>query len=131
MSLQKILTVSLDNKKVIIASDDFIPYPYIKNFVPYLNNSKIYLLTDPLKFSRYTKILLNSFNIKKIKFIKAEDVEKHYNDCIFLLFFGKKKNLDKESLLRIARILLINDQEVIALSEQGVDIDEDSSVYKS
>lgn len=131
MSLQKTLTVSLDNKKIIIASDDFIPYPYIKTFIPYLKDSKIHLLTDPLKFSGYTKILLNSFNIKKIKTVKSDDIEKFYDDCIFLLFFGKKNNLDKATLLRIARILLLNNQEVIALSQEGVDIDEDSTIYRS
>jgi hypothetical protein len=131
METQKKIDIDLSNKIVIIASDDFIPYPYIKQFIPYLKNSKIYLLTDPVKYARYTKILLKSFNIKNIKFVSSKDIDNYLDVAIFVLFFGKKYNQDKNKLLTIARLILINDQELIALSEDGVDIDENSSIYRS
>lgn len=130
MQIQKNINVDLENKTVVVASDDFIPYPYIKEFIPNISNSKIYLLQEPFKYSKYTKILLNSFDIKNIKFLKFKNIDNLYNDSIFLLFFGSKNNEDKNFLLRLARMLLLEDQEVIALSQNGVDIDENSSIYR-
>lgn len=131
METQKEINIDLSNKNIILASDDFIPYPYIKKFVPLLQGGKIYLLTDPLKYARYTKILLNSCNIKNIRFLSSKDIDNYIDNAIFVLFFGKKYNQDKNKLLSIARLIIINNQELIALSEDGVDIDENSSLYGS
>jgi hypothetical protein len=130
VQLQKDLNVDLSGKTVILASDDYIPYPYIKNFIPYIKNSNIVILANPTKYYRYTNILLNSFGIKNAKFVDIKNIENYYNN-IFILFFGKKENDDKDYLLKVARYLLINEQEVVALSEKGIDIDEDSPVYRS
>lgn len=131
MQLQKEINVDLSGKSLVIASDDYIPYPYIKSFLPYISNSKITLLQEPIRYYKYTKILLNSFDIKHINFLKFKKIEESYNESIYILFFGKKYNKDKEFLLTLSRMLLLENQEVIALSENGVDIDEDSSIYRS
>lgn len=131
MQLQKEINVDLSGKSLVIASDDYIPYPYIKSFLPYISNSKITLLQEPIRYYKYTKILLNSFDIKHINFLKFKKIQESYNESIYILFFGKKNNKDKEFLLTLSRMLLLENQEVIALSENGVDIDEDSSIYRS
>jgi len=130
VQLQKDLNVDLSGKTVILASDDYIPYPYIKNFIPYIKNSNIVILANPTKYYKYNNILLNSFGIKNNKFVDIKNIENYYNN-IFILFFGKKENDDKDYLLKVARYLLINEQEVVALSEKGIDIDENSPVYRS
>lgn len=131
MQLQKEINVDLSGKSIVIASDDYIPYPYIKSFIPYISESRITLLQEPVKYYKYTKILLNSFDIKHINFLKFKKIEESYDKSIYILFFGKKNNKDKEFLLTLSRMLLLDNQEVIALSENGVDIDEDSSIYRS
>jgi hypothetical protein len=63
--------------------------------------------------------------LNKKKLLK---VDKDNN--ILILFFGKRNNEDKKWLLSFYRKFLINDYEIVTLTEEGVEYDEDSPLFR-
>lgn len=128
MSVDSLIS-SLKKKNVIIISDDFIPYEYVLKFASRLSESKIWILSYPEHLYRYTKINFKKAGIPNTKtFFKNKILKIDKNEYSLILFFGKKHNQDKEWLLSFYRKFLINDYDLITLTEDGVEYDEDRPV---
>jgi hypothetical protein len=125
------LIFSLKDKNVIIISDDYIPYEYILKFASNLYDSKIWILSYPEHLYRYTKINFKKAGILNTKILLKNKIFKiDKSNFAIILFFGKKNNDDKKWLLSFYRKFLLNDYELITLTEDGVEYDEDSPLFR-
>lgn len=125
------LISSLKDKNLIIIADDYIPYEYILKFASEIKESKIHILSYPEHIYRYTKINFKKAGHANIRVVYRNKVLKiDKKDYILLLFFGKRQNEDKKWLLSFYRKFLINNYEIVTLTEEGAEYDEDSSIFK-
>lgn len=121
----------LKNKNVVVISDDYIPYYYILQFASYLADSRVHILSYPEHIYRYTKINFKKAGITRLTILDKNKMLKLDKDkYVLVLFFGKRSNEDKKWLLSLYRRFLLNDYEIINLTEKGVEYDEDSPLFK-
>ena len=122
----------LKNKKVLLLSDTGNPYNYLINFIPELNNSKIYIYVSPASTSKFIRLFVKQSLNKKVKIIEDKNFSMFYNnkikDYYVCIFFGKNKTKETAVLKRLTRDMLLLYNNIIVITEDGVDYDEDYTV---
>jgi len=122
----------LKNKKVLLLSDTGNPYKYLIDFIPELNNSKIYIYVSPASTSKFIRLFVKQSLNKKVKIIKDKNFSMFYNneikDYYVCIFFGKNNTKETAALKRLTRDMLLLYNNIIVITESGVDYDEDYTV---
>ncbi len=122
----------LKDKKVLLLSDTGNPYKYLINFIPELTNSKIYIYVSPASTSKFIKLFVKQSLNKKVKIIKDKNFSMFYNnkikDYYVCIFFGKNNTQETAALKRLTRDMLLLYNNIIVITENGVDYDEDYTV---
>lgn len=122
----------LKNKKVLLLSDTGNPYKYLIKFIPELNNSKIYIYVSPASTSKFIRLFVKQSLNKKVKIIEDKNFSMFYNnkikDYYVCVFFGKNKTKETAVLKRLTRDMLLLYNNIIVITENGVDYDEDYTV---
>lgn len=124
----------LQTKKLLLISDTWYPYEYITNFVSKLITGKVFVYSSPASTARFIKVYLKVFANRKVNLIKDKNFNIFFddkiNDYIVVVFFGKKRVKETDLLEILAKKLLTSYQDVIIVYPDGVDYDEDSSLFK-
>ena len=122
----------LKDKKVLLLSDTGNPYKYLINFIPELMNSKIYIYVSPASTSKFIRLFVKQSLNKKVKIIKDKNFSMFYNnkikDYYVCIFFGKNNTQETAALKRLTRDMLLLYNNIIVITESGVDYDEDYTV---
>ena len=122
----------LKDKKVLLLSDTGNPYKYLIDFIPELTNSKIYIYVSPASTSKFIKLFVKQSLNKKVKIIKDKNFSMFYNnkikDYYVCIFFGKNNTQETAALKRLTRDMLLLYNNIIVITENGVDYDEDYTV---
>lgn len=122
----------LKNKKVLLLSDTGNPYKYLIKFIPELNDSKIYIYVSPASTSKFIRLFVKQSLNKKVKIIEDKNFSMFYNnkikDYYVCIFFGKNKTKETAVLKRLTRDMLLLYNNIIVITEDGVDYDEDYTV---
>lgn len=118
-----------DNKKILALSDTGYPYPYIKDFCNLIKDSIVDIYVSPVTTSRFLKIYIKYSGNKRAKILKDKKFSLFKkiepNDYIIIIFFAPKKTGETKLLTVLAQQLIISGFNVITVSEEGVDYDED------
>lgn len=124
----------LKSKSLLLISDTWYPHEYIKTFLSNLTHTKAYVYSSPASTAKFIKVYLKIFANKKVKLIKDKDFNIFFddkiNDYIVIVFFGKKRVKETPVLEILAKKLLLSYQDVILVYPDGVDYDEDSSLFQ-
>lgn len=123
----------LKNKKVLLLSDTGNPYKYLINFIPELINSKVYIYVSPASTSKFIRLFVKQSLNKKVKIIEDKNFSMFYNnkikDYYVCIFFGKNTTKETKILKRLTRDMLLLYNNIIVITENGVDYDEDHSIW--
>lgn len=124
----------LENKKILLLSDTWYPYDYIKDFLKTLVNGKIYIYSSPASTAKFIKVYLKVFTKRKVQIIKDKDFKLFFNekidDYVVVIFFGKKKTKETPILELLAKKLLTSYQDVVTVLPDGVDYDENCPLFE-
>ena len=122
----------LKNKEVLLLSDTANPYNHLINFLPELKNSKVYIYVSPASTAKFIRLFIKQSLNKKVKIIKDKNFSLFYNEEIkkyhICIFFGKHETKETKLLKRLTRDMLLLYNNIIVITENGVDYDEDYSV---
>jgi len=122
----------LKNKKVLLLSDTGNPYKYLIKFIPELSNSKVFIYVSPASTSKFIRLFVKQSLNKKVKIIEDKNFSMFYNnkikDYYVCIFFGKNKTKETKILRRLTRDMLLLYNNIIVITESGVDYDEDYSI---
>lgn len=122
----------LKDKKVLLLSDTGNPYNYLIDFIPELKNSKIYIYISPASTAKFVKLFIKQSLNKKVKIIQDKNFSLFYNneikDYYICIFFGKYKTKETALLRRLTRDMLLLYNNIIVITENGVDYDENYSL---
>ena len=124
----------LQTKKLLLISDTWYPYEYITGFVGKLVTGKVFVYSSPASTARFIKVYLIVFANRKVNLSKAKNFNIFFddkiNEYVVVVFFGKKTVKETDLLEILAKKLLTSYQDVIIVYPDGVDYDEDSSLFK-
>lgn len=132
--MQKNLTKeTFANKKVLALSDTGYPYRYIRDFCILLEGASVDVYVSPATTSRFLKLYIASTGNKMCKILK----DKNYllfnkikkDDYIVIVFFGSKASKETKLLTILSQKLVIYGFNIITVSEEGIDYDEDNSIF--
>lgn len=132
---EEILTSSLfKDKKILALSDTGYPYPHIRNFCKLINESIVDIYVSPASTSGFLKVYATATGNKKVKILKDKKYSIFNKDFIdkyiVVIFFGSKITKETKLLTIIAQQLIIQNKNVIVITEEGVDYDEDNSIFR-
>lgn len=124
----------LKNKKVLALSDTGYPYKHIKSFCSEISESIVDIYVSPASTSRFLKVFITFSGNKRTKILK----DKNFNlfdkikpdDYIIVIFFGSKQTRETKFLTVLALNLVVAGFNIITVNENGVDYDEDNSLFK-
>ena len=123
----------LGTKKLLLISDTWYPYEYIKKFLADLNSGKVYVYASPASTAKFIKVYLKIFANRKVSLIKDKNFNMFFddriNEYIVVIFFGRKKAKETPLLEILAKKLLTSYQDVVIVYPDGVDCDEDSPLF--
>lgn len=123
----------LKNKEVLLLSDTANPYKHLIDFIPELTNSKVYIYVSPASTAKFIRLFIKQSLNKKVKIIKDKNFSLFYNNKIknyyVCIFFGKYETKETKVLKRLTRDMLLLYNNIIVITENGVDYDEDYSVW--
>jgi hypothetical protein len=119
----------LEDKKLLLLSDTGNPYKHIIEFIPELKKSKIYIYVSPASTSRFIQLFIKQKLNRKVSIIKDKNFKLFFsaeiNNYIICIFFGSKKTKETLLLRRLTRHMLLKYNNIIVITEKGVDYDED------
>lgn len=131
--MQKINNAYLERKKILLLSDTSFPHDYIKSFLSQLTSGKVYIYSSPASTAKFIKVYLKVFTKRKISIIKDKNFKIFFDskidDYVVVILFGKKRTKETPILELLAKKLLTSYQDVVIVSEEGVDYDEDSPLF--
>jgi hypothetical protein len=123
----------LNSKKVLLLSDTHYPHLYIKDFLKYLDASNVYVYVSPATTSKFIKVYLKVFAHRNATILKDKKYKIFFDDAInnyiVVIFFGKKATNETQLLEKLAKKLILCYQDVIVVTHEGIDYDEDSSLF--
>jgi len=130
----KINSNYLKDKKLLLLSDTWFPYDYIKEFLKQLTNGQVYIYASPASTSKFIKVYIKVFAKRKVQIIKDKDFKLFFNEKIdnyvVVIFFGKKRTKETPLLELLAKKLLTSYQDVVTVLPDGIDYDENSSLFR-
>jgi len=130
IELQKIL----ENRKVLALSDTAYPYKHIKSFCKILSKSIVDIYVSPATTSGFLKVYVAFSGNKRSKILKDKKFlllgKIKPDDYIIVIFFGNKTTKETRMLTVLAQQLVIGGYNIITVSEDGIDYDEDNPFYK-
>ena len=124
----------LKDKKILALSDTGYPYKHIKDFCQQLSESVVDIYVSPATTSRFLKVYITysgnrrSRILKDKKFLLFNKIKP--SDYVIVVFFGSKITKETRLLTVLAQQLLIANYDIITVTEQGVDYDEDSPIFR-
>ena len=124
----------LKDKKILALSDTGYPYRHIKDFCQVLSESVVDIYVSPATTSRFLKVYIaysgnnRSKILKDKKFLLFNKIKP--SDYVIVVFFGTKVTKETKMLTILAQQLLIANYDIITVTEQGVDYDEDSPIFR-
>lgn len=124
----------LKDKKILALSDTGYPYRHIKDFCEVLSESVVDIYVSPATTSRFLKVYISYSGNKRSKILKDKKFllfnKIKPKDYIIVVFFGSKITKETRLLTVLAQQLLIANYDIITVTEQGVDYDEDSPIFR-
>lgn len=124
----------LKDKKILALSDTGYPYRHIKDFCEVLSESVVDVYVSPATTSRFLKVYISYSGNKRSKILKDKKFllfnKIKPKDYIIVVFFGSKMTKETKLLTVLAQQLLIANYDIITVTEQGVDYDEDSPIFR-
>jgi len=134
MQQKKLSKELFNNKKVLALSDTGFPYSYIREFCNLIENAVVDVYVSPATTSRFLKLYISSTGNRRCRILK----DKNYSlfdkikkdDYIFIVFFGKKKDKETKGLTILCQNLVILGYDLITVTEEGVDYDDNSSIFR-
>lgn len=133
--MQKKLNKSyLEQKQLLLLSDTSYPHGYIRDFLSSLDTSKVFIYCSPASTAKFIRLYLKFSAKKQAKIIKDRNYKMFINsstdDYIIIIFFGKKKTKETALLEILSRQLLLTYKDIIIVTEEGINYDEDSSLFQ-
>ena len=123
----------LQTKEILILSDTHYPHTYIRDFLTMLDSSRVFIYCSPASTAKFMRIYLKFSAKKQAKIIKDKNYKMFFNNHIdkyvIVIFFGKKKTKETPLLDLLSRQLLLTYKDIIIVTEEGVDYDEDSALF--
>lgn len=124
----------LKNKKILALSDTGYPHKHIKKFCSEISDSIVDIYVSPASTSRFLKVFISFSGNKRAKILKDKNFglfnKIKPNDYIIVIFFGSKPTKETKFLTVLALNLVVSGFNIITVSENGVDYDEDSPLFK-
>lgn len=124
----------LKNKKILALSDTGYPYKHIKDFCYEISDSIVDVYVSPASTSRFLKVFISFSGNKRSKILKDKNFNLFDkikpNDYIIVIFFGSKQTKETKFLTVLALNLVVAGFNIITVSENGVDYDEDNPLFK-
>lgn len=132
--MQKNLTKeTFANKKVLALSDTGYPYRYIRDFCKLLEGASVDVYVSPATTSRFLKLYIAATGNRKCKILKDKNYNIIYNlkksDYTIVVFFGEKYSKETKLLTKLCQRMVILGYDLITVTEEGVDYDENSSIF--
>lgn len=132
--MQKNLTKeTFANKKVLALSDTGYPYRYIRDFCTLLEGASVDVYVSPATTSRFLKLYIAATGNRKCKILKDKNYNIIYNlkksDYTIVVFFGEKYSKETKLLTKLCQRMVILGYDLITVTEEGVDYDENSSIF--
>jgi hypothetical protein len=128
------LQTILEDKRVLALSDTAYPYKHIKNFCKILSKSIVDIYVSPASTSGFLKVYVAFSGNKRSKILKDKKFlllgKIKPEDYIIVIFFGSKKTKETKMLTVLAQQLVIGGYNIITVSEDGIDYDEDNPFYQ-
>lgn len=124
----------LKDKKLLLLSDTWFPYDYIKEFLKELTAGKVYIYSSPASTAKFIKVYIKVFAKRKVQILKDKDFklffDKKVDDYVVVIFFGKKRTKETPVLELLAKKLLTSYQDVVTVLPDGIDYDENSPLFR-
>jgi hypothetical protein len=123
----------LKDKKVLALSDTGYPHKHIKDFCKELSESIVDVYVSPATTSGFLKVYMSFSGNKRAKILKDKNfllfnkIKKE--DYIVVVFFGSKITKETKMLTVLAQQLVVLNYNVITITEEGVDYDENSPIF--
>lgn len=124
----------LKDKKVLALSDTGYPHKHIKDFCKELSESIVDVYVSPATTSGFLKVYMSFSGNKRAKILKDKKfllfnkIKKE--DYIVVIFFGSKRTRETKMLTVLAQQLVISNYNIITITEEGVDYDENSPIFQ-
>ena len=131
---KKELTPNLfENKKILAMSDTGYPYQYIRDFCQKIETAIVDVYVSPATTARFLKLYIAATGNKRCKILKDKNYQLfdkiQKTDYIFVVFFGKKVSRETRALTVLCQSLVIQGYDLITVTEEGVDYDDNSSIF--
>jgi hypothetical protein len=124
----------LKDKKILALSDTGYPYPHIKDFCKELSNSIVDVYVSPATTSGFLKVYMTFSGNKRAKILRDKKFllfnKIKPEDYIVVIFFGSKITRETKFLTILAQKLVISNYNIITVTEEGIDYDENSSIFQ-
>ena len=128
------LKTILKDKKVLALSDTKYPHDYIKDFCQEISESVVDVYVSPATTSGFLKVFVSSTGNKRSKILKDKKFllfnKIKPEDYVVIIFFGSKITKETKLLTILAQQLVINNYNIITVTEEGVDYDKDNPIFK-
>jgi len=128
------LSSSLKDKKVLALSDTGYPYKHIKDFCKQLSGSIVDVYVSPASTSGFLKVYMSFSGNRRAKILKDKKFllfgKIKPEDYIVVIFFGSKITKETKMLTVLAQNLVVSNYNIITVTEEGVDYDENSPLFK-
>ena len=128
------LNTFLKDKKVLALSDTGYPHKHIKDFCKQLSESIVDVYVSPASTSGFLKVYMSFSGNKRAKILKDKKFllfnKIKPEDYIVVIFFGSKITKETKMLTVLAQNLVVLNYNVITITEEGVDYDENSPIFR-
>jgi hypothetical protein len=125
---------SLKDKKILALSDTGYPHKHIKDFCKVISKSIVDVYVSPASTSGFLKVYISFSGNKRCKILKDKNFlilnKIKPSDYIIVVFFGGKITKETKMLTILAQQLIIANYNVITVTEEGIDYDEDNPIYQ-
>lgn len=127
------LSTFLKDKKVLALSDTGYPHKHIKDFCKQLSESIVDVYVSPATTSGFLKVYMSFSGNKRAKILRDKKFllfnKIKPKDYIVVIFFGSKITKETKMLTVLAQQLVVANYNVITVTEEGVDYDENNPIY--
>jgi hypothetical protein len=127
------LSTFLKDKKILALSDTGYPHKHIKDFCKQLSESIVDVYVSPASTSGFLKVYMSFSGNKRAKILRDKKFllfnKIKPNDYIVVIFFGSKITKETKMLTVLAQQLVVANYNVITVTEEGIDYDENNPVF--
>ena len=127
------LSTFLKDKKILALSDTGYPHKHIKDFCKQLSESIVDVYVSPASTSGFLKVYMSFSGNKRSKILRDKKFllfnKIKPNDYIVVIFFGSKITKETKMLTVLAQQLVVANYNVITVTEEGIDYDENNPVF--